>query len=525
MKNKHLWWLLLPLALGVRALRLTTSGLWDDEGTSYILARVPLSELWYAVKTYYVSPPLWPLICRSIQWLSPKSLWLIRLPGFAASVVSVALVFRWTLRRYSPRAAWTAATLLSLSPMSVFYAQEGRNYALMSMLYLLSVISADDFMQRGKRRALAVATTASLTNLYLHDVAAALWLGVNAYALLRFFDLQAPRKRLQQWLVAQAVVVVGACLYLPLFLLHLKRVSGANPYALFWQAGFWWKGIAYSLRNLVPGDFSAQSHMPLPHAGYFPGLLSGLAALLFLRLALRGIFQKNRALVTAILVPLFFLSIASSLKTPVYWIGRTEVFVLPLFIVLLSVALDSFKQKNIVLAVFAVFCLGALNALWHYHWGSVETRKHYDAAAAQMVLEDSPQLIIVEKDVRASVAASLMATDARIPTIPFPYLKNFNQETWASKIIEIQKELALGPTESERAVAPILYAIQSGAQNVAIVYATQESTAGFVRHRHTDLLLERLHEIGCRASAPPRRLPMDWHTGGHHSVEHFHCQG
>ena len=115
--------------------------LWLDEVYSVRLASGhTAAELWTG-HLDPVHPPLFYVILRGALSTLGAGEWAARLPSALASLLSVAFVF--VLARnlgLSLRAATTAAILLALAPLDIWYAREARMYTLVAVAALVFAI-------------------------------------------------------------------------------------------------------------------------------------------------------------------------------------------------------------------------------------------------------------------------------------------------------------------------------------------------------------------------------------------------
>jgi len=131
------WWYWLPISAGVvlRIAGLTASPLWYDESFSLAMARLPLFDM---VRTASLDfhPPLWEMIA----WVSVRLFGInefgLRLPSLLASIGALLLAADFAHRLLAPRAAAFGLTALAILPYQLWLAQDGRGYAVMSLLYL-----------------------------------------------------------------------------------------------------------------------------------------------------------------------------------------------------------------------------------------------------------------------------------------------------------------------------------------------------------------------------------------------------
>ena len=168
-----------PLGIGVLlavSVLLRTSelgtGLWIDEGLSVGIADRPLGDIPGVLRQdgspplYYTLLHLWLGIAgRSEEGVHALSLL------FATLTIPVAFWAGWTL--FGRRTAWIAALLAAVNPFLTQYAQEGRMYALVCLLGMLSTTcwlhaftTGGEGVQRAPAIGFAVAFAAML---YTHN--------------------------------------------------------------------------------------------------------------------------------------------------------------------------------------------------------------------------------------------------------------------------------------------------------------------------------------------------------------------
>ncbi len=124
------------IGVGLRLAGLTASAIWYDEAFSLNLARLPLLTM-LRTDALDFNPPLWEII----TWLSTRLFGFnelgLRLPSLAASIAALLLT-RQVMQLYvtNPWARLVALALVAGLPYQFWMAQDGRTYALMSLLYL-----------------------------------------------------------------------------------------------------------------------------------------------------------------------------------------------------------------------------------------------------------------------------------------------------------------------------------------------------------------------------------------------------
>lgn len=132
----------------LRIVPIWTRQTWYDENFTIILARLPLPEL-LAATAADVHPPLWYLICWLFARFDLSGWAIVRIPALIASLASIYIF--WLILReswyYAPKWILAAFTVFCIMPTQIYYAQEGRQYALLTLLVLLAWI----FILRIKR--------------------------------------------------------------------------------------------------------------------------------------------------------------------------------------------------------------------------------------------------------------------------------------------------------------------------------------------------------------------------------------
>ena len=138
--------LLLLGAWALRLYRLDAQSIWWDEGISLHLATSGAAEI-VRDRLNNIHPPLYFFLLKTWLALTGVSPFTGRYLSALAGLLQVALVF--TAARYWGRragrslpAAWLAAGLMFISPLSVIYSQEIRVYALLPVAYLLLLLLA-----------------------------------------------------------------------------------------------------------------------------------------------------------------------------------------------------------------------------------------------------------------------------------------------------------------------------------------------------------------------------------------------
>ncbi|MFZ1462696.1 MAG: hypothetical protein WAV60_01470, partial [Anaerolineae bacterium] len=395
---RRLWpvLLLLLLALALRLHRLAGPSLWYDEGVTAAISQRNLADLarWTADD---IQPPLYYVLVAGWTRLAGASEWALRFPSVAAGLLTLPLLLAlqrrlWrfasgqaieiaskgrTARRpptrtrrgsaqadlaaerpFAPNSFGGAPNsfglllLTVLSPPWLYYAQEARNYTLLTGLGVLIAYLLLRLLMTGAAHArrwlwlTAVLTAAAA--LYTHYFALFLLLALGIFYLLALWLRSAAdwRQRLLEAGLATVAVLLLYAPWLP-FLFNRYQVD-----ASYWQGPL---KIGEALRHLAIALTLGAPEMMLETTAvaWLPawGLILA-AALLGLVLLLRQVADRRRAGLALIFLLLYLL-------LPV------------VLILLLAVRTPKFNPRYLMLVTPAFYLLlgSGLSGLWTWRSG------------------------------------------------------------------------------------------------------------------------------------------------------------
>jgi mannosyltransferase len=186
----------------------TTSPLWLDEAQSVAIARLPLAQLFDALRQDG-SPPLYYLLLHVwIGWFGQGD-YAVRSLSAVFGVLTLPLAWRLTRQLAGRRTAQAVLLLLATSPFAIRYSDETRMYALMVLLTVLLAMAVRQVLRRpGVWPVVAVAlTTAALALTHY-------W-GFYLLAVVVVLALVLVRRRRGPALRLLGGMVVGGLLFLP----------------------------------------------------------------------------------------------------------------------------------------------------------------------------------------------------------------------------------------------------------------------------------------------------------------------
>jgi mannosyltransferase len=160
--------LLLAVGLGLvlRLLFLGSKSLWLDEAWSVRVALGDVGSLWSGVADR-MNPPGYYLLLMPWVRLDQGEFWL-RLPSVLFGVAAIPLIYHVGRLLHSEAVGASAAWLLSVSPIHVWYSQEARGYVLLIVLALGSTIALIQALRRLDGKAWVAHAGLTAAAFYIH---------------------------------------------------------------------------------------------------------------------------------------------------------------------------------------------------------------------------------------------------------------------------------------------------------------------------------------------------------------------
>jgi 4-amino-4-deoxy-L-arabinose transferase-like glycosyltransferase len=360
------------LTLAGLVLRLLSSrGIWLDEATSVWQARMSLGDLLHTLRTTDVHPPLHHLVLWATVRIGGTGELAVRLPSLLAAVALIPLLYAAGRDLYDRRAGLAAATLATVAPFTVWYAQEARMYALFMLFALLSVWMQARALRDGRRRDWTGFTAAAVA-LVATQYFGLLLVGVQQLA---FLAALVARRRDRERLRALALpwLVSGAALTL---MLAPVLAFGQDQFAANEAAGKGFEDVPSQTGGALddagqpPGPYAALTNVVWALLGYHSDAtmtrlvaLWPLLMLLVLALLGRGRSWRTGLIVAAAGLPAVALFGLGQLKPFVFEV-RYFIGLVPLALLLAGRAATSWSPRTTthvaVTAAAAVLLAGGL---------------------------------------------------------------------------------------------------------------------------------------------------------------------
>ncbi len=356
-ENKYRWVALIILLCGVffMSWELGRDSLWQNEIVSFSRATEPTLHGTYTEIANDDSAPLYEIVfLRPWLLLGTQEFW-TRIPSVFFSLLAVAVVYRFCTDFASQKVALYATAIYALNPIQLYYAREGRMYALLAFVtitwiyFLYRTIKTEGKSWRPFIWYAVFAAASVYTHYYGGITLISASLFIVAYILkTKNFDYA------KRWVLANLGAALLFAPWVPTFLFQLRN----DP-----------------ISSLVDPSFATFGKMfgrVLTGYYYLPGWLDWFVSLSVIGLIVFGLlliwWQANnvseRSRLYLFLSVIFFTSIAiafvlSKLITPMFVI-RYFSGVIPVLIILLVYALSRLKINLLVHGSLLLFAVGSI---------------------------------------------------------------------------------------------------------------------------------------------------------------------
>jgi hypothetical protein len=143
---------LLVLAGGaLRLYRSTALSLWLDEGFTIMFARLPWDSVLGLHGAYDVHPPLYYALVKAVSAVMPDVVAARYLSVFAGTA-TLAVLYLLVVRLAGRPVALVACLVATVSPLAVWYSQEGRQYAVTGLAVSIAYLALVAFYARPRTR-------------------------------------------------------------------------------------------------------------------------------------------------------------------------------------------------------------------------------------------------------------------------------------------------------------------------------------------------------------------------------------
>ena len=302
------------LGFALRFYQYDALSLWLDEGITVYVTRMPWDTVLGFHGAYETHPPLYFILVKLFTLVVPE-VNAGRLVSVLAGTLTIPVLYALAARLTTRWAGVVAALTLAVSPLHIWFSQEGRMYSLTVLLVAVSYLALVGFY-RSPRWSWAVLYGASvLVAMYVNY--GSLYALLPQVVLLALFVKKHGRSALKLW-VALIVAVVGYLPWLPQLITTMQTWGDARAGYLGVSQG----RVAFSVLSVTGAGGNALT-TSIPNGGYYwgsegmvrdYGLIAQLAIVAIISVvAIIGSFNLARRYRLALLVA--WLSIATILVT------------------------------------------------------------------------------------------------------------------------------------------------------------------------------------------------------------------
>jgi len=397
-------------------LRLWVAGrsqVWLDEANSVLIALAPLADLPTTLGPDS-SPPLYYMLLKVWSVIAPLDPFWLRVPSLLFGAATIPALWMVGRRMDRPLTGVVAAWLLALHPLHTYYSEEIRMYSLLVLLGLGFYFALFHVLRESGAALPTFLTAAGLAYTHYYGlVFAATGFLVALVAL--------PRQRRKAVLLSGLGTGLAFLPWLPVFLTQLN-----NPHHVAWIGPFWESyprsaGVLRSLQAFLPGGMK---YAFVPMQGIrLQALVAAVGLLPFVGLAFRAVGSDRKKVLSPFLLPwamvalpLLLLAIRSHFGEPIYLVGRSDIVVLPVFLLALAMALSRLgpRVSTLFLSVWVVLSGMELAA----SWGSLQKAGNMEIAAA--VDSAGCRTVVATGLTYAPVLFYQMVQDSGAQVVPFP---------------------------------------------------------------------------------------------------------
>jgi 4-amino-4-deoxy-L-arabinose transferase-like glycosyltransferase len=373
---------LLLLAFALRVAGLEFQSLWRDEVDAIRFASRPILVLLEMFNAPAENGPLYYLLLRPWLRVVGQSEFSLRFFSVFFGVLAVPLIFRLAqrlfLRQYD--VALVAVLLATTSPYLAWYSQEGKMYALVVFLVLLSMERYLTALEKGGWHRWAMYILATATAIYVHVIAALI---IPVQIVTFFLQSHAVRRaRWRPWLATLAILILP---YLPLLAWQLPLIltpaeTGFRFVPLHGMLLSLWDSYSFGVvQDAVPWSAVA-----------FTAALVAAVLLFFQDRASRTVFG---VLVCWLLLPvlsLFLITLVRPLFT-----ARYLVYVVPAYLLLLAAGIVAVGRRTRLLAGLLLIAILAVNGWGLRLQSQTLIKADYRSATEYLLSRAGPQDLIL----------------------------------------------------------------------------------------------------------------------------------
>ena len=396
LKENYLLIAIVILATALRVYHIDFQSIWLDEIHTMNEAnpKIPLKELYNVIMAGEQMPPLYFYSLYFLFKIFGYTTLVARVYSAIVGIVSVFSIYLLGKEMINKKAGLFAALLLSVNSFHLYYSQDARPYILFFLFTTFSFYNLIKFLKLpSKKNALYYGiTTAMMINTHFFG----LFVLFSQYITLLFFLILSKNTQRKGFFVNSFISgIVTLLLFIPSMKVFIK-VSEIKD--------FWIPAPTLDAYTLIFKEFFGNSELVLTLVGL-------LFIIYFIKLSkekntsieYKSIIENKTIFAFVLLIPwiiivLLIPLIRSYLSIPMI-ISRYFISILPALIIILSIAINQFKNKIIQIGIIGLFIVFSLTDI-------IIVKKYYtNINKAQF--RESTQFIIDNNSKKEPVVSSL----------------------------------------------------------------------------------------------------------------------
>jgi mannosyltransferase len=342
----------MAVAAALRFPGLMAQSLWIDEIYSVDMASWPLE---WVLSVQDGHPPIFALLHKLVAgWIDPEVAG--RAIAAVAGVLAVGALVWLATELWDLRVGVVAGVLLAVSPLHVWYSQEGRSYALLALIAILASHALVVGARRGGWRVWTAFGVLSFCGLFTHYLYAGVLLAQVIFLA---------------WVGGQSALLLAIALVMLVGAASVPVLGREATSFVGEQRGFEWLALPYAGFTYI-GGFGLGPSVEALHrdrslavvAGEWPAIaavtLLAAACVLALPRALRGAGPFGSYVVLWALAPPLFVFAGSWLRDGAFNV-RYAITALPGIVLCLALVLTSGSMRRLALGLCAFVALSAVS--------------------------------------------------------------------------------------------------------------------------------------------------------------------
>lgn len=153
-------------AIFLRILFLGKNSVWYDEAFTYHIAKLPLSDLFFAVLSDN-NPPLYYLLMHFVLKVGKNDL-LLRIPSLVFNLATILMIYFGLKKYFSKKTCLIAAALFTFSPLAIYLSSEARLHSLAVFFVPAIILAFLNFISVPTKTTVSIFMAVTLLGLYSH---------------------------------------------------------------------------------------------------------------------------------------------------------------------------------------------------------------------------------------------------------------------------------------------------------------------------------------------------------------------